>query len=245
MVFYELNQRWESTVCPLERIQSQKAGTEHAFSMTYSYGSDTAMPISISLMKNDFQTIKLKRVSEDCYKLDDIYKFVRQRFGLPRGTFEYYGQTAGQACEEMRLLLSKPRRRTWTPDERAKVLEASGGDCAVCGATLTGGSFQFDHVMPLFEGGKDTMSTLQALCETCHSQKSEHERLSGLSHKSLFSELSQDVLEGLVDGVRIDTALLEFPSKHRACESLTAMPGFHPQARESYVIDEPDLLEAV
>jgi len=54
-----------------------------------------------------------------------------------------------------------------------------------------------------------------------------------------------DVLQGLLDGVRIDTALLQFPTKHRARQGLTAVSGFHPQARESYVIDEPDLLESI
>ncbi|MEC7101410.1 MAG: hypothetical protein VXW92_04590 [Actinomycetota bacterium] len=37
-----------------------------------------------------------------------------------------------------------------------------------------------------------------------------------------------NVLKGLLDGVSIDTALLQLPPKRRARESLTAVPGFHP-----------------
>jgi hypothetical protein len=54
-----------------------------------------------------------------------------------------------------------------------------------------------------------------------------------------------DVLEGLLNGVCVDTAPLQLPTKHRARQGLTAVPGFHPKPRESYVIDEADLLEAV
>jgi hypothetical protein len=54
-----------------------------------------------------------------------------------------------------------------------------------------------------------------------------------------------DVLKGLLDGVCVNTALLQLPPKHRARQGLTAVPGFHPLACERYVIDEPDLLEAV
>jgi hypothetical protein len=122
---------------------------------------------------------------------------VRDRFKLPRGTLEYYGQSAGQACEELRLFLAKQRRRTWSVEERARVREAAGGDCAICGAALE--AFEVDHIKPLSKGGADEPKNLQALCLTCHRQKSEHERVSGLAHRPLFSELQQDVLEGLVD----------------------------------------------
>ena len=54
-----------------------------------------------------------------------------------------------------------------------------------------------------------------------------------------------DVLESLLDGVCVDTALLQLTTQHRARESLAPVTGFHPQAREGDVIDKPNLLEPV
>jgi 5-methylcytosine-specific restriction endonuclease McrA len=92
---------------------------------------------------------------------------------------------------------ARQRRRTWSLEERERVRDASGGDCAICGATLE--AFEVDHIQPLSEGGADEFKKLQALCRMCYLQKSEHERLSGLTSKQMFSELQQDVPEGLVD----------------------------------------------
>ena len=38
-------------------------------------------------------------------------------------------------------------------------------------------SFQVDHVVPLFDGGKNTESNLQALCANCHSAKTQREAI--------------------------------------------------------------------
>ena len=52
-----------------------------------------------------------------------------------------------------------------------------------------------DHIKPLSTGGKDDLANLQLLCISCHGEKSEHERLNGMYRKSLFSELSSEVLD--------------------------------------------------
>jgi hypothetical protein len=59
--------------------------------------------------------------------------------------------------------------------------------------------FELDHVRPLSDGGSDDPSNLQALCVKCHAQKSQSERLCGLSLSPLYSDLSEAVLEGLLD----------------------------------------------
>jgi hypothetical protein len=51
-------------------------------------------------------------VSEDADDLETLNTFVRERLRIPRGTFEYYGQSAGAVCEELRLQLDR-RRRVW------------------------------------------------------------------------------------------------------------------------------------
>ncbi len=49
------------------------------------------------------------------------------------------------------------------------------------------------------DGGKDEEKNCQALCLVCHATKSEAERLTSLVSKPLFSDLSGDVLEALMD----------------------------------------------
>lgn len=48
--------------------------------------------------------------------------------------------------------------------------------CGVCQSLLHPKSFDIDHVVPLFRGGHDSLSNLQALCCNCHAVKSRTER---------------------------------------------------------------------
>jgi len=43
------------------------------------------------------------------------------------------------------------------------------------------------------------MKNLQALCPQCHAQKSKTERLGAVYGKPLYSEMSLDVIEGLLE----------------------------------------------
>ena len=57
----------------------------------------------------------------------------------------------------------------------------------------------FDHIRPLAQGGSDGPDNIQALCATpCHSDKSKAEHLTFFA-SAFYSELSTDVLEGLLD----------------------------------------------
>ena len=49
--------------------------------------------------------------------------------------------------------------------------------------------------MALLHGGADELKNLQILCIGCHGEKSEMERLGGIYRKSLYFELSREVLE--------------------------------------------------
>ena len=42
--------------------------------------------------------------------------------------------------------------------------------CALCHTTLLA-NFDIDHKTPLFKGGTDEQSNLQALCKNCHGEK--------------------------------------------------------------------------
>jgi len=57
--------------------------------------------------------------------------------------------------------------------ERDEVMRLDGGLCRQCrkeGRVTT--AVEVDHIVPLFEGGADTVSNKQALCLRCHQAKS-------------------------------------------------------------------------
>ena len=57
-------------------------------------------------------------------------------------------------------------------DIRYRVLAASGGRCALCGATSKDRRIEVDHVVPRSKGGSNDIENLQALCDECNRGKS-------------------------------------------------------------------------
>ena len=56
-----------------------------------------------------------------------------------------------------------------TPVVRRKVWIRNKGQCATCG---TRKDLQYDYIMPISEGGSNTIDNLQLLCKTCNQKKS-------------------------------------------------------------------------
>ena len=68
-------------------------------------------------------------------------------------------------------------RRTWGASEQKIVAARQSWKCACC-AQLLPASFEVDHVKPLWAGGVDCYETnAQALCSTCHAQKTQRENI--------------------------------------------------------------------
>lgn len=58
------------------------------------------------------------------------------------------------------------------PDSlRYQALLASGGRCALCGATKDEVPLEVDHIIPRSRGGKNELSNLQVLCSRCNRAK--------------------------------------------------------------------------
>ena len=60
-------------------------------------------------------------------------------------------------------------RKSISPITKAIILERQGGGCSVCGNV--DGPFEYDHVKPLWLGGKDHADNLTAKCTNCHMEK--------------------------------------------------------------------------
>ena len=57
-----------------------------------------------------------------------------------------------------------------TPVVRRKVWIRNKGQCVACGSRK---DLQYDYIVPIFEGGNNTLDNLQLLCKTCNQKKLE------------------------------------------------------------------------
>lgn len=55
---------------------------------------------------------------------------------------------------------------------RLKVFERDGGKCSICGNES---SLTIDHIIPIFEGGTNSLENLRLLCIDCHNKKNKDE----------------------------------------------------------------------
>lgn len=81
-------------------------------------------------------------------------------------------RAAEKACEaelqrayEMRR---GPRRKPFSKELRAKILERDGSRCSACDATT---DLAIDHIIPVRAGGTNDPANLQVLCRRCNSAK--------------------------------------------------------------------------
>ncbi|MGD0153413.1 MAG: HNH endonuclease [Thermacetogeniaceae bacterium] len=78
-----------------------------------------------------------------------------------------YVQKRGLSLWDYRLSEDDP-----VPDSlRFQALKASGGRCALCGATKEERPLDVDHIIPRSRGGKNELSNLQVLCSKCNRSK--------------------------------------------------------------------------
>ena len=70
----------------------------------------------------------------------------------------------------------KPRKRHH-PRVLAEIVKRQGGRCACCGEPLgtVPRLIEYDHILPLADGGVDEPENLQALAKACHRAKTSRE----------------------------------------------------------------------
>ncbi len=54
---------------------------------------------------------------------------------------------------------------------KSRILEKTGGVCAVCGRTLEYEKVTIEHFIPRYHGGTDDMRNLLPLCKKCNKNK--------------------------------------------------------------------------
>lgn len=70
---------------------------------------------------------------------------------------------------------SKPQRRQLTASEKLEVGARQKWCCAICQAMLTA-ELDFDHIVPLHQGGSNHVKNFRALCLPCHRKITREQR---------------------------------------------------------------------
>ena len=88
-------------------------------------------------------------------------------------------------------LAPKSSRGVRAVSERAKktVAYQQGYACASCGCMLPP-SYQVDHIVPIAMGGSNGLANLQALCLSCHTQKTRDQRHELMAHTKATEDIS-------------------------------------------------------
>lgn len=94
-------------------------------------------------------------------------------------------------------------RRTFSPTQRNEIWDKQKGKCAGAHcrhASLLRSATHFDHIIPWEKGGKTVVSNGQAFCPTCHTLKSQKDRLRNVDKKrktKTHNNSSIDPISGL------------------------------------------------
>ena len=103
-----------------------------------------------------------------------------ERLGVP-----YRGQRLAGASLDVFLHLLQGKRED-TRSRREELLARQQGMCKLCGAPITLGTFEIDHVIPVAQSFSGQQQELQALCLECHRTKTSLEGSHSTTLESRF-----------------------------------------------------------
>jgi len=83
-------------------------------------------------------------------------------------------QKTGEEPDRLRGPKATARRRY--------ILDRDSFTCHLCGETRLADQLVADHVVPLSQGGPDTVQNLKAACLDCHAKKSQAEAAEGRNY---------------------------------------------------------------
>ena len=180
----------------IKQLAKKNAKADKKFSMRLGYGASPDEPANLTVEAEGCPKTIARAVPVDHELCKAIFDTAVARLRLD-GTRQliYRGESLTAVTERLRIELSRPTRGTWSQDNRCEILNRQGGRCRNCESTVQLATAHLDHIVALSHGGADELKNLQILCIGCHGEKSETERLGGIYRKSLYSELSRDVLE--------------------------------------------------
>lgn len=93
-----------------------------------------------------------------------------------REKIEYKNQSIGTLNNDLLDKHFNTERKRFSKEERNAIKESQNGLCNLCNEPIKK-QFQIDHKRPLSNGGNNETDNLQALCVSCHQEKTKEENL--------------------------------------------------------------------
>ena len=90
---------------------------------------------------------------------------------LERHEIGYRGQSLSAACNEVFMRLIRPKREHLSGQARRKLVASQNSRCAICTSPLE--LVELDHIAPLSQQTYSAKQIFQALCPTCHAEKTQ------------------------------------------------------------------------
>lgn len=97
-----------------------------------------------------------------------------------------------------KILQGVDKRQYLTSDEKEIVLTRQNNKCCAC--LLSTEKYEIDHIKPLASGGSNNLDNLQALCTSCHKEKTAEENELGIYEV-------KDELESYFNDIAFDTVI--------------------------------------
>ncbi len=171
----------QETLDTIRIVQDKMKGTPQCFSVTPKYGAEADQLVGVWIAANNCPSIRVTRVCKDAETLNYIASRIQT---MP---FEYHGESYAAFGENLRLALCK-HHRDISQNIKDIVLARQDHRCTLCCEVLE--KVEYNHRMPLADGGGHGEDNIQALCPPCHANKSRGERLTTFAN-AWYSELSR------------------------------------------------------
>ena len=144
------------------------------FAFYLAYKTLAYLKWAIILLIVVFVFYKAKNLLDFRYKLFQIIDYLP----LPRGIQNLIQMIKGilnvsipdSEPQEQRSSKTKHQKRRVTGLQKKYVASKQKWKCNSC-QKLLDYSYEVDHIVPLYQGGNNTTSNLQALCPNCHGKK--------------------------------------------------------------------------
>ena len=141
-------------------------------------------------------------------------------------------------------ILNAPHSRgCLTDNQKADIVVKQKGRCASCSEKL-GKKFDLDHRKAIANGGTNAVENFQALCPSCHQDKTSYELHSGYTFRSSFASiLHPQMLDEMQEEEYMSYARVEFIRELKWIPNPNRPIDPNKPALDDFVIEHPDVAE--
>lgn len=131
----------------------------------------SARAVVLAFFSLDGDKLTQKRLSEELQRAKDLSE--KKAVAGKEGAANRWGSESSAASRSQRLAEARSKGRH-TTEEWETLCDLMGHRCVKCGihrADLPGNALTKDHIVPIYQGGDDSIRNIQPMCMTCNRKK--------------------------------------------------------------------------